>query len=241
MFVPMVGLPLGSHRDGVMTSSQIADTMNKTLSSYRQASEFDLQLVPAYFPEGDISANDLPALYKLLRLLGGWERVFGNLHMTEPNSNTSNGVIASLDFIWSSISSANRPFGFSRGGRNVLSPFPGSERIRPVADCGGIPLWNNPSIEEVIGLERNFQGRWTGVRREQWRACVERGFAGSGRDGRMAGAVVFAGAEDKAESSLLAVRDGLVNVLMLGLPCADCMLTLLRRQGFLPDEPTDTG
>src|SRR5688572_18280572 len=122
--MPLVGLPLGAHRGDTMSSSEIAKYLASAGAS--SSDEYDLQLVPAYFPETAFSARDLPALYKLLSLMRGWSRVFGEKHMTQPAHEAASVNVPEVlecDFIWSSISDINEPFGFSGSRRDALAPF----------------------------------------------------------------------------------------------------------------------
>jgi len=237
--MPLVGLPLGGRRTDILSSSEIAHSLAKKMSpdSGNDASDdYDLQLVPAYLPETEFSDNRLSTLYHLLNLTTGWSKIFGSNHMTHRSDNppTVNApAVYDCNFIWSSVSDIGEPFGFTVFRQEALFPFARGEKdstddeLRPAADCGGIPLWDGTKLGNRDTLEASFRRRWTGIRRSQWQYCVRQGTSYIDKFNLVCGAVLFAPTAAKAKPVLYAIRDGLVNILILGQPCAAELMRLL--------------
>jgi hypothetical protein len=251
--MPLVGLPIGGHRSDVLSSSEIARSLSNAIKqrTVNDGHEYDLQLVPAYLSEKIFSDKELPPLYGLLGHIEGWTKIFGPAYMP-PKSGArmvgNAGEISKCNFILSSVSDINEPFGFSVNRRDPLAPFtienkrnPG-KHSQPVADCGGIPLWSEQHQKKAVALEVSFGRRWTGIRRHQWQDCVEQGFRRFGdskpavkEPKSMTGAILFVPTAQKAEPTLLAIRDRLANIVVLGRPCAEEMLRILK--GEKPSYP----
>jgi hypothetical protein len=258
--MPLVGLPIGGHRSDVLSSSEIARSLSNAvvraskLRTGNDGHEYDLQLVPAYLSENIFSDRELPPLYRLLGLIDGWTKIFGAGYMP-PKSGArmvgNAGEISKCNFILSSVSDITEPFGFSVSRRDPLAPFT-TENTRnsrnhpqPVADCGGIPLWREQDQKKAASLEVSFGRRWTGIRRRQWQDCVERGFRRFGdskstanETKSMTGAILFVPTAQKAEATLLAIRDRLANIVVLGRPCAEEMLRILKTEKLSPSGKT---
>jgi hypothetical protein len=153
------------------------------------------------------------------------------------------GEIFKCNFIFSSVSDISEPFGFSAIRRDPLAPFTprgarkSAANEQPIADCGGVPLWKEQHSRRATVLEASFTRRWTGIRRHQWRDCVERGFRAFEQSKAMAGAILFAPTRQKAEPVLFAIRDGLANVVVLGRPCAMEVLQILKNLHRRPPSP----
>lgn len=237
--MPLVGLPIGGHRSDIMSSSEIARALSRrprTAEINDAGEEYDLQLVPAYLPEKEFTEAHLEGLYRLLNLTQGWTRIFGPKHMTQQSHErpTVNAPeVFDCNFIWSSVSNLHEPFGFTMSKQRSLFPFADNrtrnpaQATRPVADCGGIPLWDRSEPAYRSNLERSFNRRWTGIKREQWQDCVKNGAQTLNKDNVVSGAVLFAPTAEKALPVLHAIRDRLANVVMLGRPCTDKLLEIL--------------
>jgi hypothetical protein len=237
-FIPLLGLPIGEHSAATLSSSEIARLLNGTALRGTVLGDKDLRLVPAYFPRGVFEDDELPSLYKLLSIINGWTATFGLTHLDASKANAVNPgyEVNKCNFIWSSISDFGEPFGMSPGGPRAWIPFLDSSTTGsttpelPVADCGGIPLWSDDARNNSDALELSFRRRWTGIRREQWMCCVDKGFARARHGNAVCGTAIFAPTQAKARSLLYAMRDGLANILVLGVPCAAKLLELLEGQ-----------
>jgi hypothetical protein len=237
-FLPLVGLPIGQQSNDTLSSNEISKLLNSVLKKQIRDIDYDLHLVPAYFPDTDFDDSELDTLHRLLCLMQGWRRIFSDQHMKSGAYESRQGDVFECDFIWSSVSDIDEPFGLTDR-HDTLIPFtypargPLAPPLRPVADCGGIPLWHDNACESIKSLEEAFARRWTGIRRHQWLSCVDRGRRRSVDSRNSTGTVLIAPTADKAQSVLYALRDGLINILILGIPCADRLHTLIQEELLL--------
>lgn len=228
--VPVVGTPLGLPRGALRSSTRIAEVLtDRWVGSAPTIQRFDLSLIPAYIPLS-IADKDLPAIYRLFLLVNGFRQVFGQRGPWGEDPHQL-PLVAKLDFLITSISDVNQPYGFTEALAPGMIPFMQTNSpkrfVRPTADIGGVPLWEDPSYENGKE-EAEFLKRWNGIRRSDMRACAERGYRDVNPGRAPCGVILLAPTEEKAKPTLLAIRSGLVNTVILGEACAKAIDALLK-------------
>jgi hypothetical protein len=246
--IPLCGESLGAARPSSLSSSTLAQGFGELLTSLPEPglpepslpkpslpepslpepslpeqSYLSLGLIPIFFPGPEaFNAAELRAGRKLLSYSAAYRKIF---IVDSTNTPDKDPLAQRLDVVVTSISRVNRPFGFGDSTEFNLKTLKLSKLERLViGDLGGVPLAKpNLLAKEQLQLRKLLE-RWTGLRKDHIRGCVDRA---SARGSAAAGVIVVAAGADRVLTVLEAVRRGLVNRLVLDKPLSESLIKQL--------------
>ena len=238
-FVPLCGDPLmDSHeRYADRTSSRIVSELSKAVNGDEPRPAW-LGLVPAFIPR-TFKPSEIRVIDRLIDLVPQYPRIFGP--RIPPSRPMPAPIAGDLHMIITAAGPSKRPLGF---GRNPLFGLSEAES-RLLAeniygDIGGVLLPRLSGTPEKKGgepaphpLVQELTRRWTGLKIEHLKACSARAF--SERSKSRPGVTLLSFGASHVEVVLEAVRQGLVNQLIIGSDLEAAMAKAL------PQEGADTG
>ncbi len=236
-FVPLCGDPLividPQERYADRTSSRIVSDLSKAVNGDEPRPAW-LGLVPAFIPRA-FKRHEIRVIDRLIDLAPQYARIFGP---RIPASRPMPAPIAGdLHMIITAAGPSKRPLGF---GRNPLLGLKEAES-RALAeniygDIGGALL---PRLSETSGrrggeplphpLVQELRKRWTGLKIEHLKACSTRAF--SERSKSRPGVTLLSFGASHVEVVLEAVRQGLVNQLIIGSDLEEALAKALPPEG----------
>jgi DNA-binding transcriptional regulator LsrR (DeoR family) len=205
--VPLCGDPLmDSDEDEAFadrTSSRIASELNRIVNGDTRRSVW-LGLVPAFIPR-TFHHRDTRVIRRYVDLVPQYRRVFGNPSLG-----------SKLHMILTAAGSAQYPVSI---GRSVLLGLDKEEasllRRSVYGNVAGVLLPRHDEMPPGGGaLVRELTEHWTGLTVEHLRACAAAAFQ-AGNAPKRPGVTVLSFREDQAEIILEAIRQGLVNQLII--------------------------
>jgi hypothetical protein len=234
-FVPLCGDPLidSLERYADRTSSRIVSDLSKAVNGDEPRPAW-LGLVPAFIPR-TFKRNEIRVIDRLIDLAPQYPRIFGP--RIAPSRPMPAPLAGDLHMIITAAGPSKRPLGF---GRNPLLGLTDAES-RLLAeniygDIGGVLL---PRLSGAPGkrdgeaaphpLVQELTRRWTGLKIEHLKACSTRAF--SDRSKSRPGVTLLSFGTSHVEVVLEAVRQGLVNHLVIGSDVEEAMAKALPRGG----------
>ena len=234
-FVPLCGDPLidSQERYADRTSSRIVSELSKAVNGDELRPAW-LGLVPAFIPR-TFKRNEIRVIDRLIDLVPQYPRIFGP--RIAPSRPMAAPIAGDLHMIITAAGPSKRPLGF---GRNPLLGLSDAES-RLLADniygdIGGVLL---PRLTNAPGakspepaphpLVQELTRRWTGLKIEHLKACSARAF--SERSKSRPGVTLLSFGASHVEVVLEAVRQGLVNQLIIGSDLEEAMAEALPRGG----------
>ena len=232
-FVPLCGDPLidSQERYADRTSSRIVSELSKAVNGDETRPAW-LGLVPAFIPR-TFKRNEIRVIDRLIDLVPQYPRIFGP--RIAPSRPMAAPIAGDLHMIITAAGPSKRPLGF---GRNPLLGLSDAES-RLLADSiygdiGGVLL---PRLTNAPGakspepaphpLVQELTRRWTGLKIEHLKACSARAFAE--RSKSRPGVTLLSFGASHVEVVLEAVRQGLVNQLIIGSDLEEAMAEALPR------------
>jgi len=219
-FVPLCGDPLidSQERYADRTSSRIVSELSKAVNGDEPRPPW-LGLVPAYIPR-TFKPHQIRVIEQLIDLAPQYPRIFGP--RTKPSRPMPAPIADDLHMIITAAGPAKRPLGFGRNPLLGLSDAESkllAENIH--GDIGGVLLPRPPGPPgdsapepQPHPLVLELTARWTGLRIEHLKACATRAFAEQSKS--RPGVALLSFGVSHAEVVLEAVRQGLVNQLIIG-------------------------
>ncbi len=213
--IPLLGEPLGrninQHSSSVL-ASKLAEILNP---KFEAGSTLSLAPVPALIP-AEMTKPEIKAIRKLIRRITAYREIYG-ADEGEPSGNgESKPWIERVDAILTSISTQERPLGFSND-RLLSAAGMRRERVNDlvIGDLCGVVI-PRPNLDSQSKAEiESILARWTGVRIDHLEACAARAQKGG------PGVVVLAIGANKAPVVYEALRRGLVQHLFIDEDLAD--------------------
>jgi len=234
-FVPLCGDPLidSQERYADRTSSRVVSDLSKAVNGDEPRPAW-LGLVPAFIPR-TFKRNEIRVIDRLIDLVPQYPRIFGP--RIPPSRPIAAPIAGDLHMIITAAGPSKRPLGF---GRNPLLGLSDAES-RLLAeniygDIGGVLL---PRLSGTPGtkggepaphpLVQDLIRRWTGLKIEHLKACSARAF--SERSKSRPGVTLLSFGSSHAEVVLEAVRQGLVNQLIIGSDLEEALAKALPHEG----------
>ena len=206
-FVPLCPEPLGL-RPTLTSSSNLAAQMDRVING-RTDNDLSLAVVPAMIPLS-FSASETAAIWKMVRLVDSYRRIFGEQH---PTAGDPPPHVDCIDTILTSVSSPERgPLGFIndeiiRRGRVDRRSLEGIV----LGDIGGVLIPRPGLSAEAKAEYTRIQQHWTGLKVETLKRCRDAACSGHG-----AGVIVVAVGASKARFVLDGViKQGLANHIII--------------------------
>jgi hypothetical protein len=235
-FVPLCGDPLidWPERYADRTSSRIVSDLSKAVNGDESQPAW-LGLVPAFIPSLFKRNEEIRVIDRLIDMVPHYPRIFGP--RIAPSRPMPAPIAGDLHMIITAAGPAKRPRGF---GRNPLLGLSDSEsRLLTeniYGDIGGVLL---PRLKDTSGkkghepaphpLVQELTRRWTGLKIEHLKACSTRAFAE--RSKLRPGVTLLSFGASHVEVVLEAVRQGLVNQLIIGSDLEEAMVKALPYTG----------
>ena len=215
MVIPLLGEPLGrnitQHSSSVL-AAKLAETLNPGVEP---GSTLSLAPVPALIP-ADMTKADISAIRKLIGRITAYRQIYG----AEENESHAEGKpvpwIDCVDTILTSISTQERPLGFSDD-RLIRAAGIRRERLNElvIGDLCGVVI-PRPHLDSQAKNEiESIMARWTGVRIDQLEGCANR------VRNNAPGVIVLAIGANKASVVHEALRRGLIQHLFMDEDLAD--------------------
>jgi hypothetical protein len=223
--IPLCGESLGATTPSSMSSSVLAERLDKILAPDAQHKVLSLGMIPVFLPgPGAFNDGDVASALKLFSYSVSYTQIFGT--NVKRGRKTSPGVkelplAERLDAIVTSISREGNAFGFAEMEHFTWRTLKLGQLAKLLlGDIGGVPL-RQPRLSDADqnNLE-NLYSRWTGLNLDHFLRCAERGY--SERPGR-AGVIVFGDGADRAKCIIEAVKLGIINHLFVDLPLNDAI------------------
>jgi hypothetical protein len=203
--VPLCGDPLmdSDEEFADRTSSRIASELNRIVNGDTRHSVW-LGLVPAFIPR-TFQRRDTQVIRRYVDMVPQYRRVFGNPSLG-----------SDLHMILTASGSAQYPVSVGKSVLLGLQKREAALLTRSVyGNIAGVLL---PRREDApprgAALVRELTEHWTGLKVDHLKACAEAAFKGGSPAGRPGVTVVSFGG-DRAEVILEAIRQGLVNHLII--------------------------
>ena len=218
-FIPLCGEPLvdTEHAQAYAdrTSSRIASELSRIVNGEEPRPVW-LGAVPAFIPRA-FKKGERKVIDRLIELVPHYIRIFGPRDQSKPRGRP---VAEDLDMILTSAGDSEHPVGFGKGPLLQLS----SEEMRDLAariygDIGGV-LIAKPEISKRSASSKNLVAEltdlWTGLKLEHLRNCADVAFSEHPNHHRRPGVTLLVFREGLADLVLEAVRQGLINHLIIG-------------------------
>ena len=213
-FIPLCGDPLIDSRNDYAdrTSSRIVSELSRTVNGDKTRPAW-LGLVPAFIPRR-FDKKKIRVIDELIDLVPQYGRIFGPRQSppTEPP------LAADLHMIVTAAGPSNRPLGFGGNPLLYLSESEAAILAESIyGDIGGVLLPRPEKIAEAgpgRSLVEELTTRWTGLKLKHLRDCSQRAFAEPGAS--RPGVTLLSFGTDHVDVVLQAVREGLVNHLIVG-------------------------
>jgi hypothetical protein len=234
-FVPLCGDPLidSQERYADRTSSRIVSELSKAVNGDEPRPAW-LGLVPAFIPR-TFKRNEIRVIDRLIDLVPQYPRIFGP--RIAPSRPLPAPIAGDLHMIITAAGPSKRPLGF---GRNPLLGLSDAESRRLAeniyGDIGGVLL---PRLTDTPGkkghgptphpLVQDLTRRWTGLKIEHLKACSTRAFSEPGKS--RPGVTLLSFGASHVEVVLEAIRQGLVNQLIIGSDLEEAMVKALPDTG----------
>ena len=203
--VPLCGESLGARGPSSMSSSALAQGFGQALTARPADDYLSLNMIPAFLPgPRAFQQHEIDAVKKLLRYSLAYKAIFGDGHENEQP------LIDQIDIVITSISRKDHPFGMEDRLEFTWKTLELSNLTElMIGDLAGIPLAHSESAAKDISL---LLDRWTGLQKHHLENCARRASASSQPP---AGVIVVAAGRDRAPCIVEAVRQGLVNHLVV--------------------------
>jgi predicted transcriptional regulator len=233
-FVPLCGDPLIDSQDSQeryadRTSSRIVSELSKAVNGDEPRPAW-LGLVPAFIPPA-FKPHEIAVIDRLIDLVPQYPRIFG--HRIARSRTMRAPIAGNLHMVITAVGSSKRPLGF---GRNPLLGLNKAESERLAAsihgDIGGVLL---PRLTDRQGkkgrqavpdrLVQDLTRRWTGLKIEHLKECAARAFSEGSKS--RPGVALLSFGEGHVDVVLEAVRQGLVNHLIIGSDLEAAMVRAL--------------
>lgn len=214
--VPLIGDPLHqADPAGRVSSSVLAERLRRGLGIETTGSGVSLSMLPAFLP-GNASPAELRAFKKLIGMMGGYRRIFGNARVHGGHELPSSGdppLVEELDVILTSLSNTGLGLADGRGPLWDTHGITQSDfREMVLADIGGVLLERPDLPPKSAAVVQRLREASTGITEKEMRHVAHRAFREPGR--QCVGVVVIAVGTAKAEAVLAAVERGLVSVIV---------------------------
>jgi hypothetical protein len=218
-FIPLCGDPLVDIQDAMLyadrTSSRIASELSKIVNGDGPRSPW-LGLVPAFIPR-TFSEDEREVIDRLIDLVPYYGRIFGPRN---PRRRHEPPLAGNLDMILTAAGDSQHPVRFGQGPLLQLGPKEAKELSEHIhGDIGGvlIPKLDEHPRKTASGqdLVEELTGLWTGLKMEHLKRCARQAFA---EPGERPGVTLLGYRESLAGLACEAVRQGLVNHLIIGSP-----------------------
>lgn len=186
------------------SSSQLADRLNAIINN-RNADPISLAGIPAYVPD-EYEEAEKRGLWRYIHSSASYRKIFGssetNNHDTPPLVNVMDTVLTSVGPIGDPLSHSNRDL------VNVTALSKKRLASLVVSDIGGV-LLPKPGLSPSDARQvENLKEIWTGVKLHHLKAVAQRREA-------TPGVVIFAIGKSKADVVYEAIKQGLVNELII--------------------------
>jgi hypothetical protein len=240
-FIPLCGDPLVdslvAKRYADRTSSRIASDLSKIVNGDEPHSVW-LGLVPAFIPRA-FKPAERKVIDRFIDLGPHYGRIFGPRDGSKPRERP---LADDLDMILTAAGSSKYPLGFGQGrlfqlGENEAQVL----REHIYGDIGGVmvPKPDHNTKDSLAGekLFKELTGLWTGLRLEHLKNCARQAFADRGEQGRRPGVTLLGYRDDLVDVVCEAVKQGLVNHLIISSTLESAIAADLVAKGIVP--PTD--
>jgi DNA-binding transcriptional regulator LsrR (DeoR family) len=230
-FVPLSGDPLmdpglfDTYADRL--SSRIAADLSNIVNGSAVRAPW-LGLVPAFIPR-HVPTEDIRAIMTFLNNIPQYGQIFEPLsfddHQPPP---TASRIADHLDMILTAAGPATRPVNFGKSPLLGLDAEETATLMEHIyGDIGGvlIPKLTNGTKDKHAEhpLVRDISKRWTGLRMRHLQSCAQRAFESSATNAKIPGVTMLSFGEDHADIVLAAIRQGLVNQLIIGSDLASAL------------------
>lgn len=233
-FVPLCGDPLMDSQETYAdrTSSRIVSDLSKAVNGDETRPAW-LGLVPAFIPR-DFKPNEMRVIDKLIDLVPQYPKIFGP-RLTSGRQ-MSVPIAGDLHMIITAAGPSKSPLGFGRNPLLGLSAAESRQLTEYIyGDIGGVLLprpSGTPGEKDSEAVPHrmieDLTRRWTGLKIEHLRTCSARAF--SERSKSRPGVALLSFGASHVEIVMEAVRQGLVNELIIGSDLEEALAKSLPRQ-----------
>ena len=212
VFVPVCGEPLG-YAEALNSSSRLAGKLGYLMNGPRNKT-LSLTAVPAFIPQ-DFGKRESDVMYKLFHRIEAYNKIFQS---TDSVGHPHTPLIERLDALITGVGQDN-PLGYLHD--ELIRTSGVSEmdlRNLVLGDISGI-LIRKPELRESAKKKvMDINNRWTGIKRLHLEQCAKRG----SKDGPP-GVIVVAIGRNKAEFVYQAIKEGLINHLLIDQDLANAL------------------